>query len=49
MNPNGMAFPNARGFVMARDGVEYVSRQAVSTAVAKCPSLGETTGELLRF
>lgn len=39
-NPSGMAFPNARGSAMARDGVEYILRKAASTAVAKCPSLG---------
>jgi integrase/recombinase XerD len=34
-----VAFPNARGHKMARDGVEYLLRQAVRKAIDKCPSL----------
>ena len=35
----GVAFPNMRGYRMARDGVEYVLRQAVEKAARKCTSL----------
>ena len=34
-----MAFPNARGHQMARDGVEYLLRQLVKKAVPVCGSL----------
>jgi site-specific recombinase XerD len=37
--PGGFAFPNARGNKMARDGVEYLLRQAVRKATEKCPGL----------
>ena len=36
-----VAFPNARGHKMARDGVEYLLRQSVERAVARCPSLAD--------
>jgi integrase/recombinase XerD len=35
----GMAFPNARGHQMSRDGVEYALRQAVEKAARNCASL----------
>src|ERR1044072_5292779 len=34
-----IAFPNARGYQMARDGVEYILRQAVQRASQSCPTL----------
>ena len=34
-----VAFPNARGHQMARDGVEYILRQAVQQASRSCPTL----------
>jgi integrase/recombinase XerD len=34
-----VAFPNARGQPLSRDGVEYLLRQAVATAAQTCPSL----------
>jgi site-specific recombinase XerD len=34
-----IAFPNARGYQMARDGVEYLLRQAVKKAGATCSTL----------
>jgi site-specific recombinase XerD len=37
--PCPSAFPSARGTAMARDGIEYILRQAVHTAAVKCPSL----------
>jgi len=32
-------FPNGRGNLMSRSGVEYILRQAVKIASQKCPSL----------
>jgi site-specific recombinase XerD len=37
--PDDPVFPNARGRTLSRDGVEYILRQHVDTARAKCPSL----------
>lgn len=37
--PHPVAFPNARGAAITRDGVEYILCQAVRTATAQCPSL----------
>ncbi|MEO8224597.1 MAG: site-specific integrase [Gammaproteobacteria bacterium] len=38
--PSGaVAFPNARGHQMARDGVEYLLRKTVRKAASVCPSL----------
>lgn len=34
-----VAFPNARGYRMARDGVEYLLRQAAKKAAATCSTL----------
>ena len=39
IGPGSVAFPNARGHEMARDGVEYILRQAVKRATKSCPSL----------
>lgn len=36
----GIAFPSARGHALSRDGIDYLLRQAVATAVKACPSLG---------
>jgi site-specific recombinase XerD len=35
----GVAFPNARGQALTRDGVNYLLQQAVERAAGKCPSL----------
>ena len=35
----GVAFPNARGRALSRDGVDHLLRRAVATAAAACPSL----------
>jgi integrase/recombinase XerD len=35
----GLAFPNARGGSLSRDGVDYLLRQAVRQAQQACPSL----------
>lgn len=35
-----VAFPNARGRALSRDGIDYLLRRAVASAVASCPSLG---------
>jgi integrase/recombinase XerD len=35
----GMAFPNARGKPLSRDGVDYLLKQAVLRAIPTCPSL----------
>ena len=35
-----VAFPNAQGHQMARDGIEYILRQAVQQASRSCPTLG---------
>jgi site-specific recombinase XerD len=37
--PTDPVFPNARGQTLSRDGVEYILRQHVNAAIAKCPSL----------
>lgn len=34
-----MAFPNARGKPLSRDGVDYLLKQAVLRAIPTCPSL----------
>ena len=34
-----VAFPNARGKTLSRDGVNYLLQECVERAVAKCPSL----------
>jgi site-specific recombinase XerD len=34
-----VAFPNARGSSLTRDGVDYILQQAVKRAVVSCPSL----------
>ena len=34
-----VAFPSARGTALARDGVDYLVKQAIQRAVASCPSL----------
>jgi integrase/recombinase XerD len=34
-----MAFPNARGKALSREGVDYLLQQAVQRAIATCPSL----------
>lgn len=34
-----VAFPNSRGQKMTRDGIDYVLRQCVEKAAAKCPTL----------
>lgn len=34
-----IAFPNARGRALSRDGVNYLLRECVERAVANCPSL----------
>ena len=39
--PCPCAFPSARGTAMARDGIEYILRQAVHAASLKCPSLAK--------
>lgn len=39
-----VAFPNARGHQMARDGVEYLLRQAVKKALPVCGSLAGKRG-----
>jgi integrase/recombinase XerD len=36
---NGVAFPNARGKPLSRDGVDYVLKQAILRASPSCPSL----------
>jgi len=36
---SGMAFPNARGKPLSRDGVDYLLQQAVQRARPACPSL----------
>lgn len=37
-----VAFPNARGHQMARDGVEYLLRQTIRKAASVCPSLADS-------
>jgi site-specific recombinase XerD len=37
--PHQIAFPNARGRSLSRDGVDYILQQAVSAASRSCPSL----------
>lgn len=37
--PDGLAFPNARGNPLTRDGASYLLAQAVRVAAARCPSL----------
>src|SRR2546425_10482152 len=34
-----MAFPNARGKALSREGVDYLLKQAVQRAIPACPSL----------
>jgi len=34
-----VAFPNARGSSLTRDGVDYILQQAIERAVVNCPSL----------
>ena len=34
-----MAFPNARGKALSREGVDYLRKQAVQRAIPACPSL----------
>jgi integrase/recombinase XerD len=34
-----MAFPNARGKALSREGVDYLLQQAVQRAIPTCPSL----------
>ena len=36
---NGIAFPNARGKPLSRDGVDYLLKQAIQRASPDCPSL----------
>ena len=36
---DGLAFPNARGGQLTRDGVSYLLERATNTANARCPSL----------
>ena len=36
---NGVAFPNARGKALSRDGVNYLLKQAAQKALPHCPSL----------
>lgn len=36
---DAVAFPNARGQPLSRDGVDYLLRRAVSSAAQSCPSL----------
>lgn len=36
---DGLAFPNARGGPLTRDGVAYILERAVATACARCPSM----------
>jgi site-specific recombinase XerD len=38
-NPSDPLFPNAQGARLSRDGVEYLLRKHVSTALSHCPSL----------
>jgi len=37
--PDGIAFPNARGGPLTRDGARYLLTQVVRVAAARCPSL----------
>jgi len=48
--PSEIAFPSSRGGRLSADGVSYILRQAVTTAIAKCPSLTtkRVTPHLLR-
>ena len=39
--PSDPLFPNARGTRLSRDGVEYLMRKHVATAMHQCPSLGK--------
>ena len=34
-----MAFPNARGKALSREGVDYLLQQAIQRAIPACPSL----------
>jgi site-specific recombinase XerD len=34
-----MAFPNARGKALSREGVDYLLQQAIQRAISACPSL----------
>jgi site-specific recombinase XerD len=38
-----MAFPNARGKALSREGVDYLLQQAVQRAIPACPSLATKT------
>lgn len=40
--PTAPLFPNARGGVLSRDGVEYLLRKHVATARKRCPTLKRT-------
>ena len=38
-DPKAIAFPNARGKALSREGVDYLLQQAVQRALPSCPSL----------
>jgi site-specific recombinase XerD len=42
-NADSVAFPNARGKPLSRDGVDYLLKQAVRKATIDCPSLATKT------